>query len=144
MAYRNFAEWPLAQESGQSPALLAPAAAAHADVAREEGEPARLGALEWSVVALAQRDRLSSLQAPGRIAAAMGLMFGTRRGNPRLADPRLEALRRLAVLAWHRGYALPVSELKAFLAAGYTVDQYDLIQTSISRGRASLARRARG
>jgi hypothetical protein len=41
-----------------------------------------LSALEWSVVALARRDRISSLGEPSRIATAMGRLFGTR-SNPR-------------------------------------------------------------
>ena len=53
--------------------------------------PASLSPLEWSVVALAQKDRLSSIDRPGRISMAMGRLFGHRR-NPDLADPRLEGL----------------------------------------------------
>ena len=46
-------------------------------------EETRLSALEWSVVALAQRDRIGSLGAPGRLSVALGSVFGTRRHNPR-------------------------------------------------------------
>ena len=99
-----------------------------------------LSALEWSVVALARRDRISSLGEPSRIATAMGRLFGTR-NNPALADPRLEALRRLAVLAWHRGYVLPKSELKRFLAAGFTTDQFETLLRSISSARTATQRR---
>ena len=65
------------------------------------------------MVSLARRDRLSSLRQPGRISVAMGVLFG-KRPNPRLADPKLEALRRLAVHAWHQGFAVPVSAVKGF------------------------------
>jgi hypothetical protein len=99
-----------------------------------------LSALEWSVVALARRDRISSLGEPSRIATAMGRLFGTR-SNPALADPRLEALRRLAVLAWHRGYVLPKSEMKRFLAAGFTTDQFETLLRSISSARTATQRR---
>jgi hypothetical protein len=95
-------------------------------------------ALEWQVVAIAQRDRLSSLRAPGRLSVALGVLFGGAAGNPRLADPRLEALRRLSVLAWHKGDALPVSEIAAFKAAGFTADQFETLLASISRGRSAL------
>jgi hypothetical protein len=98
------------------------------------GEETRLGPLEWSVVAVARKDRVSSLRNPGRLSTALGNLFGTR-SNPRLADPRLEALRRLAVLAWHHGFALPVSEIRAFLAAGFTVSQYETVLASISAAR---------
>lgn len=100
-----------------------------------------LSALEWSVVALARRDRVSSLGEPGRIATAMGRLFGTSE-NPRLADPRLEALRRLAVLAWHHGYVVPKSELKNFLSAGFTLDQFETMLKSISSERVARPRRS--
>lgn len=96
--------------------------------------PAGLSALEWSVVAIARRETLSSLKRPGRIALAMGSLFGARARTP-LADPRLEALRRIAVLAWHRGDNLPTSEIKSFLGAGFTTHQFETLLTSIGRGR---------
>src|SRR5687768_9053651 len=101
----------------------------------------RLSALEWSIVALAQRDSLASLREPGRLAAALGSLFGRR--DRRVVDPRLETLRRIAVLAWHRGWQVPTSELRAFVRAGFSLDQYELVQTSIARGRAADRRRNR-
>ena len=94
----------------------------------------QLTALEWSVVALARRDRPASLREPSRMARALGGLFG-RGANSQLAHPRLEALRRLAVHAWHYGYQLPVSEMKAFLASGFSTDQLDTILTSIAAAR---------
>ena len=44
-----------------------------------------LSALEWSVVALAERDSLASLRAPGRMALALGALFGTKT-TTKLAD----------------------------------------------------------
>ena len=101
---------------------------------------ARLGALEWSVVAIARNDSIASLREPGPMSIALGNLFGLRR-NPRLADPKLEALRRMAVLGWHYGFAVPVSEVKAFLAAGFTADQYETMLASI--GSARLNRKLR-
>lgn len=98
-----------------------------------EAIPARLTPLEWSVVAIAWSDRLSSLRRPGRIARAMGGLFGGH--NPRLADPRLEALRRMAVLTWHHGYTVPPHEVRAFGDAGYSPDQYELLVDSIAAAR---------
>ncbi|WP_375380411.1 hypothetical protein [uncultured Sphingomonas sp.] len=95
--------------------------------------PARLTGLEWSVVAIAWSDRLSSLRRPGRIARAMGGVFGGH--NPRLSDPRLEALRRMAVLTWHHGYTVPPQEVRAFHDAGYSADQYELLVDSIAAAR---------
>jgi alkylhydroperoxidase family enzyme len=120
MAYINFSEFQPELNTREA----APA------VERASG----FSGLEWSVIALAQRDRLGSLRQPGRIATALGTLFGAWQ-NPRLADGRLEALRRIAVLAWHKSYALPVSELRAFLAAGFSAEQYEMLQASISRGR---------
>lgn len=97
-----------------------------------------LTALEWSVVALAQRDRMSSLKRPGRLSIALGTVFGGRQTSPHLADPKLEALRRMAVLSWHRGFAVPVGELKAFLAAGFSTEQYETLLASISATRSRL------
>jgi hypothetical protein len=115
-------------------------------VAAPAGMPASLrretqsgfSALEWQVVAIAQQDRLSSLEEPGRLSVALGMIFGGQRPNPRLADARLEALRRVAVLAWHRGYAVPPHEIRAFHQAGFTPDQYETLLASISQGRAAL------
>ena len=95
--------------------------------------PAHLTGLEWSVVAIAWSDRLSSLRRPGRIARAMGSVFGGH--NPRLADARLEALRRMAVLTWHHGYTVPPHEVHAFHDAGYSADQYELLVDSIAAAR---------
>ena len=94
-------------------------------------------ALEWSVITLAQRDTPASLKMPGRIATALGTLFGTAR-SIRLADQRLEALRRMAVLAWRNSYVVPLSEIRAFKSAGFTIEQYETLQSSISQGRAKL------
>jgi hypothetical protein len=105
--------------------------------------PAALSALEWSIVAMAEQDRVSSLREPGRLSSALGSLFGVRRVN-RLANDRLEALRRIAVLAWHYRWNVPKSELHGFLEAGFSLDQYELIQTSIGRSRAAAVSRRRG
>jgi hypothetical protein len=97
--------------------------------------------LEWSVIALAQNDRLSTLSRPSRMSVALGVVFGGERPNPKLADARLEALRRMAVLSWHRGYSVAASELEAFHAAGFSPAQYETLLESISRGRTARNRR---
>ena len=93
-----------------------------------------LSPLEWSVVAVAYGDGLASLRTPGRLSIALGNLFGSSH-NPRLADPKLEALRRVAVLAWQYGYVIPAGEVRAFLAAGYTTDQYETLLASIGLAR---------
>lgn len=102
----------------------------------------RLSALEWAVVAIAEGDRLSSLRTPGRLSIALGTLFGAGH-NPRLADPRLEALRRIAVLSWHHGYVVPSREVEAFVDAGFTAAHYELVVDSIAVARASRRRAAR-
>jgi hypothetical protein len=104
---------------------------------------ARLSALEWQVVALARRDRVSSLREPSRLTRAISNIFGESR-NPRLADPSLEALRRMAVLSWHHGYSVPSHEVRAFLASGYSADQYELMVDSIAVALSDTRRAARG
>jgi len=103
-------------------------------------QAARLSALEWSVVAMAERDGLSSIREPSRFISALGAIFGIKRPN-RLANEELEALRRIAILAWHHGWNVPKSELAAFLAAGFSTDQFELIQNSIGQARAARRRR---
>ena len=106
--------------SAVSPNLSSPSAAPKAD------SPAGFSALEWSVVMLARHDRPSSLREPGRIATWLGRIFGEA-VNRRLADPKLEALRRMAVLTWHHSYSVPKAEIKAFFAAGFSADHYELL-----------------
>jgi hypothetical protein len=112
-----------------------------ADVALQAGEASGFTALEWTVIALARRDRLSSLEEPGPIARAVGGLFGLGRQSS-LADPRLEALRRFAVHAWHKGYTMPVSEIKRFLATGFSAAQLETLLASISGQRARPRRKA--
>ena len=94
-------------------------------------------ALDWSVVALARRDSLASLGEPGPMSRALGGLFGFGRAS-KLADPRLEAIRRFAVHAWHRGYTLPVSEIKAFLASGFGNEHVDTLLASVAIARAGV------
>ncbi|OWK33142.1 hypothetical protein [Sphingomonas dokdonensis] len=102
---------------------------------------ARLSALEWAVVVLARRDTLATLREPGRLSMALGNLFG-RTPNPRLADPKLEALRRLAVLSWHDLVAVPAQEIAAFLAAGFTNAHYQTLRASIRAATINKAQRA--
>lgn len=102
--------------------------------------PARLSALEWSIVAMAERDGLSSIREAGRYTRALRSFFGFKQPN-RLANERLEALRRVAILAWHHGWNVPKSELAAFFDVGFTSDQFELIQNSLGQARAARRRR---
>ncbi|WP_223796732.1 hypothetical protein [Sphingomonas nostoxanthinifaciens] len=92
-------------------------------------------ALEWLVIALAERDRPSSLGNPGRIAAALHRLFGSNGAKSRLANPRLEALRRFAVLAWHHGGVVARSDRSAFVEAGFSLEQAEVLLENIIRRR---------
>ena len=87
-------------------------------------------ALEWSVIRLARVDALSTLRPPRRIARFWNWLMG-RTGGPELANERLEALRRMAVLSWHFGFTVPGDDVAGFLSAGFSPDQYELMVRSI-------------
>jgi len=87
-------------------------------------------ALEWSVIRFARLDRLWTIRAAGRIRRFWNWVLG--RGNPELADPKLEALRRMAVLTWHFGFTVHGDDVADFLSAGFSPDQYELMAGSIN------------
>lgn len=86
--------------------------------------------LEWSVIRLSRVDSLSTLRAPGRFRRFWNWLMG-RNGSPELANERLEALRRMAVLSWHFGFTVPGDDVADFLSAGFSPDQYELMVGSI-------------
>jgi hypothetical protein len=112
----NFYSAPVARPAAVRPAVTAPAG---------------FSALEWSVIALAKRDSIASLNTPSRMSRALGSLFGFGETS-RLAEPRLEALRRVAVFAWRRGHALPMSEIGQFTAAGFTMAQVEALVASVT------------
>jgi hypothetical protein len=116
----------LALTDGGTGAIAPAGSQIFAPAAPKADSPAGFSALEWSVVMLARHDRPSSLREPGRVTRWLGRIFGEAL-NRRLADPRLEALRRMAVLTWHHSYSVPKTELKAFFAAGFDTDHYELL-----------------
>lgn len=83
---------------------------------------ARLSRLERHVVLLSRRDGRWSLTPPGPFRRGIARVFGIR-GTNRLADPRLEALRRFAVLQRRYGPALPSKEEFRLAQAGYSDGQ---------------------
>ena len=97
-------------------------------------------ALEWSIIRLARVDGLSTLRAPGRISRFVNWLLG-KTGSPELANPRLEALRRISVLSWHFGFSVPGADVAEFLAAGFTPEQYELLVNSVRAVVTAPARR---
>ena len=86
--------------------------------------------LEWSIIRLARVDSLSTLRPSGRIRRFGNWLMG-RTGSLQLANERLEALRRMAVLSWHYGFTVPGDDVASFLSAGFSPDQYELMVHSI-------------
>ena len=102
-----------------------------------DGETSSFSAIEWSVIAVSRRDSLASLRDPSRMSRALGGLFGIG-ATSRLADSKLEALRRLAVHAWRRGYALPQAEIDRFVDAGFTLSQAETLVASVTGDRVGL------
>ena len=118
MAYLARIETHMAQPVALLPRIVAaPALAAPAP---------EFSALEWSVIRLARVDSLSTLRPPGRVVRFTNWLVG-RNGNPELANPQLEALRRIAVLSWHFGFTIPGEDVADFIAAGFSPEQYELL-----------------
>lgn len=82
--------------------------------------------LQWSIILDAPRDLLSSLRPPGRMRRFVASIIG-KSVNLTLSNPHLEALRRTALLTWHHGFKLPSNELSDFLAAGFTLKQFEMM-----------------
>ena len=97
--------------------------------AMPEPEP-DFSALEWSIIRLARNDGLSTIREPGPLRRFMNWVIG-RTGSPKLANDRLEALRRISVLSWIFGFSVPGEDVADFLSAGFTVDQYELLVSSV-------------
>ncbi len=109
MAYRAFDGWPFGVAAQQ---------ADETKTAAPGPEPV-FTALELHVLALAARDTAWSVRPRTRFVRIAEALFGIRRPNP-LANPRLEALRRFAVVARYLRDRLPAYEIDAFLAAGFS------------------------
>lgn len=103
--------------------------------------PENLTAQEWQIVSLARTDGLRSLRAPERRGWLRRWIFGEEISLS-LANERLEALRRLAVEAWARGYAVSPSSIQNFRAAGFSDAQLELLLATINAGRTARGPRS--
>ena len=121
-----------------------------AEPARNPDEPIPASALftpiELTVITLAARTSLEGrpCAVSGRfLRRARGTLLGERPPNP-LADPRLEALRRLACYAFASGGAVSPREAEAARAAGISQAQINgIIRMIGSVGRHRDRRRER-
>lgn len=139
MAYMDFARSDtIPAVSASRPLFFAPS------LAVEPEQPLAIGfeAREWSVVRLAREDGLSSIRPETDLGRVLRLIFGIKRRNP-LSSPRLEALRRMAVLSWHHGYNVSSQDIGDFMGAGYSQDQYEELLKHIGAERAASGRRSR-
>lgn len=106
--------------------------------ANARGEASEFSPLEWTTILFSRRDGLASVAMPGRLSLLARRLFGLPEKS-RLADARLEALRRFAVFGWSYGYNVPKSELKAFKEAGFSAAQAETLLASITIARAERA-----
>ena len=102
----------------------------YATLAQPARPTADFSPLEWSVIRLARIDRLWTIRDGGRLRRLWNWLLA--RGNPSLANEKLEALRRMAVLTWHYGFTVPGEDVRNFLSAGFSPDQYELMAGSIN------------
>lgn len=93
--------------------------------------------MEWQIVRLAQTDGLSSLREPGRWSRFKALLFGPQ-PHFKLADAKLEALRRLAVEAWHEGFAVRPSAIRHFREAGFSEGQVETLLSAVTAARRTI------
>lgn len=126
-----------------APVRHSPASANHNSVdvscstsARSEAPQHGFEPLEWLVIAIGRRDG-SAAASSNPFLEALGRLFGHHHPN-QLADPRLEQLRRMAAIAGEWGWQAPPSEMAAFLRAGWSEDQLELL---IDRREPRIGRR---
>jgi hypothetical protein len=119
MAYRSFGATALAHD-GKS------------ESAADRPEAIGFGHLELRVIALAQADPVASIGSPTRFRRFFERWFGFKLPRP-LANERLEALRRFAVLARVSGGRMPAEEVRNFLTAGFSLLQARALQRRATR-----------
>lgn len=98
-----------------------------------------LSPAERHVIAESERDLRRSLHAPDVVRAGLRGPFWP--GDMALADPRLEKLRRYAVLLRLVGPDLPPSEQIRMERAGYAPEQIYAIRDQIAKENAATTRR---
>jgi hypothetical protein len=101
-----------------------------------------LSHFERRIVELARTDSLETLRPQRKRGWFARLIFGPQPPSPMLANEQLEALRRLAVQAWHNGYTLPASVMKEARVAGHSEAKIGAVIDFIGRSRAPFRRLA--
>jgi hypothetical protein len=93
----------------------------------------KFGHDEWSVVEFARNDGLWSLAPDGLLARVARALFGIHPPLP-LANERLEALRRFAVVAWKKG-KVGAAQAREFAAVGFSCVDARLVLDYVARRR---------
>ena len=112
-------------------------AAAAGAPSRAADSPSGLGRDEWSVVEFACNDGLWSLNPDGFVQRLVRILFGIRPPRP-LANERLEALRRFAVVAWSKG-AVRAAQLNELRAAGFSDADAEAVLAHVGQRRQSIS-----
>ncbi|GAA0316971.1 hypothetical protein GCM10009087_29200 [Sphingomonas oligophenolica] len=108
---------------------IVPAAGTSTGVGRPYPGLALFSPLERIVIETSLHDGLSSLGEPGIWRRRLHHLFGVRR-KTRLADPRLETLRRVAVLLRH-GVEPGAGEANLYAESGFTIAQYQALRSAL-------------
>lgn len=118
--------------------FVAPCVAESADHSLRDRNASPLGLtlLEQRVVAISLFDDHSTIDPPAGLARLRGWLFGFRPAN-RLADKRLEALRRYCILLRLSSYALPSVEAQRLRTAGYSDNALSQAKRLIARSGSS-------
>jgi len=99
-----------------------------------------LSELELRVIELARDDGLPSLNPSRKRGWLARLVLGPVPPSPILANEGLEAVRRLAVHAWYKGYTLPASAMREAAGAGLSESKIGAVIDTIARSRAPVRR----
>lgn len=143
MAFIEFADAaPAALPIAHSALFAVPRGATRAAEVTPITSPQPLSTLERRVVLLAREDGMETLRPFRKRSWLARLMLGPQAPSPVLANERLEALRRLAVQAWHHGYTLPASALREAKQAGFDETQIGAVVDMIGRSRPPVRRLA--
>jgi hypothetical protein len=100
------------------------------DLFQQAGQAPLFTPLELTVIRLACRETIGSAREHGLVRKWIGRLFDLPPANG-LADERLEALRRFAILARHRSGDV-AKRLPAFLACGFTPLQAGALASGFS------------
>jgi hypothetical protein len=92
-----------------------------------------LSALDWRVVEIARSDGPRSINPDGRFTRFCRNFFGLPIAR-KLANDRLEALRRFCVRAWY-GDLIRASDIQTLVEAGYSTPDAFQILTHVARSR---------